>query len=125
MMQDQLLPLPATAVSVAAGAAATIVSTAEGETTGRDVYLAALGTGVDPVSNKDYATVRLLVNGNQCYPFGGMTSQVGSTTLPQRYNPPILLGRGVKVSLYGEMAAGATGNTAMAGTLELLLKDPA
>lgn len=123
-MQEQLLPLPPAAVSVAAGAAATIVSTAEGETTGLDVYLSAIGTGIDPVSNKDYATVRLRVNGQRFHPFGAMTSQIGSTTLPQRLSPPVYLGRGVKVDLYGEMAAGATGNTSMAGTLELLLREP-
>ncbi len=123
-MGEQLRAVPPVAVSVAPGAASVICTTDEGETTGRDVYLSAIGTGIDPVSNKDYATVRLRVNGQQKHPFGAMTSQIGSTTLPQRFNPPIFLGRGVKVDLYGEMAAGATGNTAMAGTLELLLRDP-
>lgn len=123
-MTDQPLIRPPVGVSVAAGASGTVTSTDEGETTGLDVYLVAIGTGIDPVSNDDYATFRLLVNGGRHPVFGAMTSQIGSTTLPQRFAQPLYLGRGVKVALYGEMGSGATGATNMFGTFELRLKMP-
>lgn len=123
-MNSQSLPKPPVGVTVAPGARATVTSTDEGETTGADVFLVAIGTGIDPVSNADFATFRLLVNGTRFRPFDNLTSQIGSTTLPQRFNPPLPLGRGVKVTLQGEMGAGAAGNTDMFGTFELLLKTP-
>jgi hypothetical protein len=84
------------------------------------VILSSLGIAIDPVSNRNYATFRLRVNGVPFFPFQNITSQVGDLTNPTSFEQP--LGDSVNVDIVGEMAAGAVGNTEMAATLQLTLE---
>lgn len=114
-------PLSAT---VAPGGSATLIERTNAENSGYDVYLKKLGTGIDPTSNAAYATQRLLVNGMPHAEFGNITSQLGSISQPEVFDLPYYLGRSCSVSVKGEMAAGATGNTEMAAMFELILMTP-
>ena len=115
---------PSAEVTVAPGASGTIITVDHADTRNLDVWLVAIGTGIDPISNAAFAFMRLLVNGQRDKDFGNMTSQFGSIDNPYRPARPIWLGRNVKVELVGQMESGATGNTQMAGVLELVAVTP-
>lgn len=110
--------------TVAPGASATICERTNAENAGYDVYLKKLGTSIDPTSNANYATQRLLVNGQPHSEFGNITSQLGTISQPEVFDLPYYLGRSCSVSVKGEMGAGASGNTEMAAMFELILTAP-
>lgn len=106
--------------SLTAGQSAQIVSLSNDEAQGYDVYLSKIGTGIDPVSNAAYITMRLRRNVSPAV-LPAMTSQIGSIGLPQSVDPPQFIGKSCSVDLYGEVSAGAPSATTLAGTLHLIL----
>jgi hypothetical protein len=66
----------------------------------------------------------LRVNGQPFYPLEEQTSQIGELTRPQEFDPPIYLGRGCKVDVFGEVAATATVTSKLGASFHLLLKVP-
>lgn len=87
------------------------------------VYLKSLVTVLDPVSNANFATMRLRVNGLPFFPFGNLTSAQSSGNIPKQYDPPIFLGTDVEVDVFGEMGAGAVGNTLMVAGFDLEVRE--
>lgn len=120
-MREQPIAVPSTSITVAPGASGVIASVDSGRTRGYKVFLSRLGIAIDPVSNRNFATFRLRVNGTPIYPFQNITSQVGDISNPTTFDD-IPLGDSVSVDVFGEMAAGAVGNTEMAATFHLKLK---
>lgn len=114
------VPLPTQAISLAPGSSGIVLSLDPDLVRDNDVLLSKLGIGIDPISNKDFVTVRLRVNGSPFFPFHNMTSQTAPATEPKEENPPIFLGHSVAVDVYAEVASGATGNTTIAAQLNLL-----
>lgn len=121
--QRILVKVPVT-VSVADNTKAVIVQATNAETLNYDVYLSALGVDISPISNQDFATFRLRVNGVAFYPFDAMTSQIAPSYDPRRFEFPLPLGRSVSVDVYGEMGATGAGPTNMTAGFELLLVPP-
>ena len=124
MISERLLTRPQAAVTVSPGGSSDIVAVSTAETNGYDVYLVALGTAIDPTSNADFATMRLMVNGAPFYPFNEMTSQIAPASQPKTFEPPYFLGRSCDVRLKGEMSGSASGTTKMSGMCELILTAP-
>jgi len=118
------LTKPPLAQTVAPGASAIIQRATQVEIGDADVYLDALGTAIDPVSNANFATIRLRVNGVPFYPLEAVTSQIGTPSQFQKLPSPLYLGKGVSVEIFGEMDAGATGNTSMIAGFSLILTTP-
>ena len=124
MISERLLPKGPAAISKSAGQSDVIVSASQAETSGYDVYLKALGTGIDPLTDADKITLRLRVNGQPRYPFDAMTSQIGELSRPQDFDPPIYLGRNCLVEMFGEVDATATVTSKLGAVFHLLLKVP-
>ena len=115
------LVVPSTSITLAPGASGVIASVDSGRTRGYRVFLTRLGIAIDPVSNRNFATFRLRVNGTAIYPFQNITSQVGDISNPTNFDA-VPLGDSVSVDVFGEMGAGAVGNTEMAATFHLRLE---
>lgn len=77
-------------------------------------YLTDFGNSIDVLANAPYATFRVYINGGPLPGFALLTNQVAPATQPLHYFDPILLGGITLIEIYGEMAAGAAGNTLMA-----------
>lgn len=114
-------PVPANTVSVANNSSAVICQATQNDTRGSDVYLRKLGTDLSPAGNQDYATFRLRVNGAPFYPFDNMTSRIAPSYIPAIFDPPIFLGHGVSVDVFGVMGNPNPGPTNMVAGFELLL----
>lgn len=112
---------PNNGVSVAPGGNAVLTSMSADRIRESTVYLKSLVTVIDPSTNSPFATMRVRVNGVPFFPFNNLTSQQSAGTLPKTYDPPVLLGIDVTVEVFGEMAAGAIGNTLMVAGFDLLV----
>ena len=112
---------PNNGVSVAPGGSAVITVISRDRIREADVYLKSLVTVIDPSTNANFATMRLRVNGNPFFPFGNLTSQQSAGAIPKQYDPPMLLGTDCEVDIFGEMAAGAIGNTLMVAGFDLVV----
>jgi hypothetical protein len=112
---------PNNGVSVAPGGNAVITVVSRDRTREASVYLQSLVTVIDPSTNANFATMRLRINNTPFFPFGNLTSQQSAGAIPKQYNPPILLGTDCEVDVFGEMAAGAVGNTLMVAGFDLLV----
>lgn len=110
---------PNNAVTVAPGASAVLARVESGRIKEATVYLKSLVTVIDPSTNAAFATMRLRVNGIPFFPFNSLSSQQSAGTIPKTYDPPVLLGTDVEVDVFGEMAAGAVGNTLMMAGFDL------
>lgn len=110
---------PNNAVSVAPGGSAVLAVVSRDRTLEASVYLKSLVTVLDPVSNANFATMRLRVNGLPFFPFGNLTSAQSSGNIPKQYDPGIFLGTDVEVDVFGEMGSGAVGNTLMVAGFDL------
>jgi hypothetical protein len=110
---------PNNAVSVAPGGSAVLAVVSRDRTREASVYLKSLVTVLDPVSNANFATMRLRVNGLPFFPFGNLTSAQSSGNIPKQYDPGIFLGTDVEVDVFGEMGSGAVGNTLMVAGFDL------
>ena len=120
MARRTLTKAPATQ-SVAPGASAVLQSASAIEIGDADVYLLSIGTAIDPISNANFVTMFLRVNGIPFYPFDNLGSQIGTPTLFQQLSEPVLLGHGCAVDVFGAMGSGATGNTKMVAGFILAL----
>jgi len=120
MRETRSLPVPAKSLTVAPGASGVVASVDSARTRGYRVFLTRLGISIDPTSNRHFTTFRLRVNGVPHPDFANMTSQVGDITNPTEFD--IELGSDCAVDVFGEMGAGATGNTDMAATFHLRLE---
>lgn len=90
-----------------------------------DVYMTYFGNSIDVVANQSFVTFQIRVNGTPYKPpFDRITSQIGAANLPTRFPVPFLLGRGVKVEVFGAVAVGAAGNTLLVTQLGLLFTAP-
>ena len=110
---------PNNAVTVAPGGSAVLARVESGRIKEATVYLKSLVTVIDPASNAAFATMRLRVNGIPFFPYNALASQQSAGTIPKTYDPPVLLGTDVEVEIFGEMAAGAVGNTLMMAGFDL------
>lgn len=110
---------PNTGVSVAPGGNAVLTLVSRDRIREASVYLRSLTTIIDPSTNAAFATMRLRVNGLPFFPFSNLSSAQSAGSIPKQYDPPIFLGTDVEVDVYGEMAAGATGNTLMVAGFDL------
>ena len=110
---------PNNAASVAPGGSAVLSSVSRERIREAAVYLRNLTTIIDPSTNAAFATMRLRVNGLPFFPFQNLTSQQSAGSIPKQFDPPIYLGDDVEVDVFGEMAAGATGNTLMVAGFDL------
>jgi|CXWL01.1.fsa_nt_gi hypothetical protein len=114
-------PAPNNGISVAPGANAVITLVSRDRIREADVYLKSLVTVIDPSTNANFATMRLRVNQQNFFPFGNLTTQQSAGAIPKTYEPPLFLGTDCEVDVYGEMAAGAVGNTLMVAGFDLLV----
>ncbi len=112
---------PNNGVSVAPGASAVLTVVSRDRIREATVYLRSLVTVIDPVTNANFATVRLRVNGVPFFPFANLTSQQSAGAIPKQFDPPVLLGTDCEVDVFGEIGAGATGNTLMVAGFDLLV----
>lgn len=112
---------PNNAISVAPGASGVIASVSRDRVLEASVYLQSLVTVIDPSTNGTFATMRLRINQIPFFPFGNLTSQQSPGAIPKQYNPAILLGTDCEVDIFGEMDAGAVGNTLMVAGFDLLV----
>jgi hypothetical protein len=112
---------PNNAVAVAPGANAQITVVSRDRVREGSVYLKSLVTVIDPSTNANFATMRLRINGIGFFPFGNLTSQQSAGAIPKQYDPPIFLGNDCEVDVFGEMAAGAVGNTNMIAGFDLVV----
>lgn len=112
---------PNNAIVVAPGASAQITVVSRDRIREGSVYLKSLVTVIDPSTNANFATMRLRVNETPFFPFGNLTSQQSAGAIPKQYDPPILLGVDCEVEVFGEMAAGAIGNTTMVAGFDLVV----
>lgn len=110
---------PNNAVSVAPGGSAVLAVVVRDRIKETSVYLRSLTTIIDPSTNAAFATMRLRVNGQPFFPFSNLTSQQSAGSIPKQYDPPIYLGDDVEVDVFGEMGAGAVGNTLMVAGFDL------
>lgn len=112
---------PNNGISVAPGGSAVLAVVSRDRTREASVYLQSLVTVIDPSTNANFATMRLRVNGSPFFPFGNLTSQQSAGAIPKQYDPPMLLGTDCEVDVFGEMAAGAVGNTLMVAGFDLVV----
>lgn len=112
---------PNNGVSVAPGASSIITTVSRDRVLEASVYLKSLVTVIDPSTNANFATMRLRINGAPFFPFGNLTSQQSAGAIPKQYDPPMLLGTDCEVDVFGEMAAGAVGNTLMVAGFDLVV----
>jgi hypothetical protein len=112
---------PNNGVTVAPGGNAVITSVSRDRVREASVYLQSLVTVIDPSTNANFATMRLRVNGAPFFPFSNLTSQQSAGTIPKQYDPPMLLGTDCEVDVFGEMNAGAIGNTLMVAGFDLVV----
>lgn len=106
------------------GQAAIVAQATAADVGDRDVYLRSLGMDFDPISNEDYMTFRLRVNGDPFYPYNHMTTLFGSIQQRSSFARPIKLGHGCAVDIYAEIGSGAIGASTCAAAFELLFTEP-
>jgi len=120
-MEKRTESAPNTGVSVAPGGSSVLTLVSRDRIRESSVYLKSLVTVIDPVTNANFATVRLRVNQVPFFPFGNLTTQQSAGAIPKQYDPPVFLGTDVEVDVFGEMGSGATGSTLMVAGFDLLV----
>jgi hypothetical protein len=112
------------AISLAPGSAFTLIDGKQCPLDA-DTYMTYFGNSIDVTANQNFVTFQIRVNGTPYKaPFDRITSQIGQANLPTRFPVPFLLGRGVKVEVFGAVAAGAAGNTLLITQVGLLHTAP-
>ena len=122
MKQQQLTPIRTSSVSVAPGARQLIV--ARPLLGDLDSYLTDFGNSIDVLANSNFATFKVYVGGSPLPDFDNLTSQIAPANQPRHYAPAIGPFKANLIEVYGEMAAGAAGNTVMSVQLSIVSVTP-